>query len=79
MQRLDIWVAATNGANGISSAIGNQRKGGDIESSITNSGTKGADDDKHKSTKTICEFSKTINKHIKKMVSVAKMKCELWE
>jgi len=69
MQRLNGLAAAANGADGIPSVLGAVNPG-DVSSVTT------ADhSDKHSNTQKMKDFSKTINDHGKKMVSVAKMKC----
>jgi hypothetical protein len=69
MQRLNGLAAAANGADGIPSVLGAVNPG-DV-SSVTTADRS----DKHSNTQKMKDLSKTINDHGKKMVSVAKMKC----
>jgi hypothetical protein len=68
MQRLNGLAAAANGADGIPSVVGAAKPGDD--SSVTT-----ADGDKHGNTQKMKDLSTTINEHGKRMVSIAKMKC----
>ena len=72
MQRLNGLAAAANGADGIPSVVGAAKPGDD--SSVTT-----ADGAKHSNTQKMKDLSMTINEHGKKMVSVAKMKCNQQE
>ncbi len=65
-------AAAANGADGIPSVVGAAKPGDD--SSVTTT-----DVDKHGNSPKMKDLSKTIFEHGKKMVSVAKMKCNQWE
>ncbi len=69
MQRLNGLAAAANGAGGIPSVLGAVKPGDD--SSVTTADHS----DKRSNTQKMKDLSKTINDHGKKMVSVAKMKC----
>jgi hypothetical protein len=69
MQRLNGLAAAANGADGIPSVVGAVKPGDDSSVTTADHG------DKHSNTQKIKDLSKTINDHGKKMVSVAKMKC----
>jgi hypothetical protein len=72
MQRLNELAAAANGADGIPSVVGAAKLGGN--SSVTT-----ADSDKHGNTQKMKDLLTTIIEHGKKMVSVAKMKCNQQE
>ena len=69
MQRLNGLAAAANGADGIPSVLGAVNPG-DVSSVTTADRSV-----KHSNTQKMKDLSKTINDHGKKMVSVAKMKC----
>jgi hypothetical protein len=80
IQWLDHQIAATNGANGIPSAIRDQSSGGGSMTGALQMGVLMVTSTTSAiGPKKICELSITINKHGKKMVSVAKMKCDQWE
>jgi len=72
MQRLNELAAAANSADGIPSVVGAAKLGDD--SSVTT-----ADGDKHGNSPKMKDLSTTIIEHGKKMVSVAKMKCNQQE
>ena len=72
MQRLNNLAAATNGADGITSIVVAAKSGDNI--SVTTAGGN-----KHDKTKQNKELLVTINEHGKKMVFIAKMKCNQWE
>ena len=65
MQRLNESAAAANGADGIPSVVGTAKRGDDSSVTTADGGN----------SKKIKDLSTTIIEHGKKMVSVAKMKC----